>query len=32
MRAIVQKVKNANVVVDGEEVSNIDHGLLVFLV
>ncbi len=31
MRAIVQKVKNANVVVEGEEVSNIDHGLLVFL-
>jgi D-tyrosyl-tRNA(Tyr) deacylase len=31
MRAIVQKVKNANVVVEGEEGSNIDHGLLVFL-
>lgn len=31
MRAIVQKVKNARVVVEGEEVSNIDHGILVFL-
>lgn len=31
MRAIVQKVKYANVVVEDEKVSNIDQGLLVFL-
>lgn len=31
MRAIVQKVKNANVVVDEKEISRIHEGLLVFL-
>ena len=31
MRAVIQQVKNANVVVDNEEISKIDKGFLVFL-
>lgn len=31
MRAVIQQVKNANVVVDNEEISEIDKGFLVFL-
>jgi D-tyrosyl-tRNA(Tyr) deacylase len=31
MRAVVQRVKNAKVVVDGEIVGKIGHGLLIFL-
>ena len=31
MRAVVQRVKNAAVAVDGETVSKIDMGLLVLL-
>lgn len=29
MRAVIQKVKQSNVVVDGNEIGRIDHGLLV---
>lgn len=31
MRAVIQQVKNANVVVDNEEISRIDKGFLVLL-
>ncbi|BFL72476.1 MULTISPECIES: D-aminoacyl-tRNA deacylase [Anaerococcus] len=31
MRAVIQKVTKSNVVVDNEEISNIDQGLLVLL-
>ena len=31
MRAVIQKVTKSNVVVDNEEISNIDRGLLVLL-
>ncbi|MFO3718192.1 D-aminoacyl-tRNA deacylase [Anaerococcus sp. ENR1011] len=31
MRAVIQQVKNANVVVDNEEISKIDRGFLVLL-
>ncbi|MFO3716252.1 MULTISPECIES: D-aminoacyl-tRNA deacylase [Anaerococcus] len=31
MRAVIQQVKNANVVVDNEEISRIDRGFLVLL-
>ena len=31
MRAVIQQVKNANVVVNNEEISKIDKGFLVFL-
>ena len=31
MKAVVQRVKDAKVVVDGETVGSIDHGLLVYL-
>ncbi len=31
MRAVIQQVKNANVVVENEEISKIDKGFLVFL-
>ncbi len=31
MRALIQRVKHANVSVDGKEVGAIDHGLLLFL-
>ena len=31
MRAVVQRVKNARVEVEGETIGAVDHGLLVFL-
>ncbi len=31
MRAVVQRVKEAHVTVDGQEIGRIDHGLLVYL-
>ena len=31
MRAVIQRVKNANVIVNGEVIGNIDKGILVFL-